>query len=282
MKTILLGLLPFFCWTMLISQNTNLLWGILLDEASNLPIENARVWIPGVDVGSHTTSDGELTLSLYDKYPAGSVLEFYVSSLEFGFHQVRVTVPGNKKISVKIARNSFVGIFGIVRDQETGDPIANVEVVPFSESFAHPDKVKTTPVLTDSYGLFKIILSKSAVGNVTYVRLGLKDQSGQSYKPKQGLFNISSHLDIELERSITKEMLKDILTEDCTNFRSMARQQGVLTSTNCLFQVRSFQVIGANSYDFQVHSIGKVYDLDFTVRYQIIDRDNYKLLGIKW
>lgn len=201
MKPILISLIAILFSFETLSANTVKLTGILLDKVGGSPIAFARVWIPGSNKHDTTDQFGEFLLDIGNSYSPGQEIELYISSEGFGFHRQRVVITSNSNLSIEIERNNIVGIFGTVKDHRTGDPLKNIKVDVASEGFAHPDRVNLSDLYTNEYGRFQILLPKDAVGNVKYVRLAFKDESGKCYKYKENLLNISSYLEIELENA---------------------------------------------------------------------------------
>jgi len=170
--------------------------GLVKDDVTNTPIPNLAVYIKGNTC--FTDSLGRYTLPLDPACKPGDALTLYTNNTEYGAHESPCILPADYHLDIAIPKDaSSRFVIGIIKDARTNEPIPDIEVLAEVEDV----NIHVDPVTTDSFGKFKIPISKLQLRNEHDVRLLLKDHNHRYKTPAEpALQNINSFLILALEK----------------------------------------------------------------------------------
>ena len=207
MKLQLLILL-FFTASFSFAQSM-ILKGHIINNKTKEPIANAKVYIVGGDSEDQTTTFGEYRLDLTKgaSYNIGDEIDIYVKHDVHGFHKERVPILKSLNHDIIIEPDHMRKITGTILDIGTEQPVEGIEVKLVSEENSSIKDVGLPTSISDKYGGYSFLISKSIMGGQRYAKLKFYDEQSR-YSFKEDIFNIMSPQTVLLEKkksSITTE-----------------------------------------------------------------------------
>lgn len=171
--------------------------GYVLHDISNNPIKGVDVSILGVD-NVKTDSQGSFSLNIPATYSAGDDIEIAIFDKAYGFHKHTYRLNNKKQQSttIKIQRNTNIGVYGTVKDNNSKSFIKGLKI-----SISSPNLNTNIPVIrTNEFGVFIFSIPKSDFNQFSeYLDVLIQDSTG-TYKDFQKTMNIMAPMEIELEK----------------------------------------------------------------------------------
>jgi len=172
------------------------LTGVVTDNVTHAPISNLTIF---TQASKTITNDlGQFILKLDSmKADPGDVIKIYTTNDEYGAAETTCTISNDFTFDFSIPKDASTKFAtGLIRDEETGEGIVGLEITAELEG----DSLKVTPVKTDSFGQFVILLDNQQLRNARDIRLLIRDPRSRYATPDASLENINSFINIPLQR----------------------------------------------------------------------------------
>lgn len=238
-----LAFILFFILFQSVPANTQVLRGIVKGDNGAI-IPNANVFILGVgeDV---TDSKGAFSIALTNCNfcKIGSTVKINVNS-SYGAVEQAYTIPSNLDralCQIVVPQNNQLIVTGKVRDQATKRFIPGIKVT----AVINGVNVRIPSVISDSRGIFRIIISQSAIGFNQAIELTFIDDTHNKYQDTEQIVytNQRAPLTIELEERKNPGTV-DSLTIGGPNVSSIQVKAGDLVSIEASGVVKFGAIVG--------------------------------------
>jgi hypothetical protein len=173
------------------------LTGVVTDNITHIPIAHLTLF---TQTSKTVTNDlGQFILKLDSKAEPGDVIKIYTTNDEYGAAETACTISNDFTFDFSILKDASTKFAtGLIKDEKTGEGIVGLEITAELDG----DSLQVTPVKTDSFGRFEILLNNQQLRNARDVRLLIRDPRSRYSTPDASLENINSFINIPLQRKI--------------------------------------------------------------------------------
>ena len=189
------------CGIELFGQQANVLNGVLLDERTRDPIDNATITIAGVGK-CETANGGEFSINLRSQLRPGDPTKLHIYHKEFGSKVEEYTIPNDLTgQTFYLSTNNSIIVIGTVKSAITGEFLSGIEVKPASQYLKKGVSIPRQN--SDNSGEFIFYMDKrSFIRDISHIKLLLKDPN-RNYQDMESMVDIASVIDLKMKERDT-------------------------------------------------------------------------------